>query len=116
MRFVLLTALALLTACVEPAPISTDPITYGAQSGQAPDDAVIIVGAKDKGALEQAKRNWLAQHYPGWVMGESTMNSLAGQGDDGPTYYHAVAIRKGAAQKTVYFDVNHFVFSTMPSL
>jgi hypothetical protein len=116
MRLVLLTAFALLTACVAPAQITTDPITYGAQSGQAPEDAVIIIGAKDKGELDQAKRIWLAQHYPGWVMGDSTMNSLAGQGDDGPTYYHAVAISKGAAQKTVYFDVNHFVFSTMPSL
>jgi hypothetical protein len=115
MRLAFVLTLALLTACVQtPAPNVADAIHYGDQSGLQPDDAVIILGAKDQLALEVAKRNWVAAHFPGWTMGESKMESLAGLGDDGPTYYHAVTLHKGSAVQMVYFDVNEFVHATVP--
>jgi hypothetical protein len=117
MRLIFAMTFVLLSACAQTqAPVVADAISYGVQSGLQPDDAVIIIGAKDQAALERGKANWLATHFAGWMIGESTMQSLAGLGDDGPTYYHAVTLHKGSAVQMVYFDVNEFVHAMAPGI
>lgn len=116
MRLLMIVILATLTACAEPAPpITAVPITYGTQSGDSADDAVIIIGAKDKDTFDQAKRDWLSTHYPGWTMGESKMSVLAGLGDDAATYYQEVQISNGTMHKLVYFDISVFVYAGEPN-
>ena len=117
MRFLLVLPLLLLTSCVPATAIPAPQVQSGNGSGAVLDDAVRITVIRGKigaanteanAAMATAEANWLNVEYPGWTIGAKQA------GVDGTLVYDAVTIRKGAAMKTIYFDVSEYGWSVLP--
>jgi hypothetical protein len=105
-RFILLAVVVLSSAC-QTAPLGPTPplpagVSFGGGDGSSFETAILVHAQKEDSGV-QSEYAWLAQHYPGYRMGQQSLQTHGGREYD----VLEITTRDGT-RKEVYFDISEF--------